>query len=56
MEISREVPRGSISALVLFKLFINDLELRVSSVVAKFSGDTKLFRIVKIEAVWEKLE
>ena len=32
---------------ILFKLFIKDLELGVSSEVAKFANDTKLFKAVK---------
>lgn len=33
--------------LVLLNTFINDLEKRVSSEVAKFADDTKLFKLLK---------
>ena len=32
---------------ILFNLFINDLELGVNSEVARFAGNTKLFKVVK---------
>ena len=36
------VPQGFVLRLVLFNLFINDLETEISSEVAKFADDTKL--------------
>lgn len=39
--------QGSALHSMLFMLFINDLETRISSKVAKFAYDTKLFRVVK---------
>lgn len=42
--------------LVLFTLFINDLELGVSSVVKKVFRCPKLFRIVKTKANFEECQ
>ena len=47
-ELSSRFPQGSVLGLVvLFNLFISDLELEVSSIVAKFLDNTRLFRKVK---------
>lgn len=37
-------------------IFINGLEKGVSSVVAKFADDTKLFKVVKTKAGGEELQ
>lgn len=42
------------SGLVLFNWFINYLEGGVNSEVARFAGDTELFRMVKINADCEE--
>ena len=42
--------------LVLFNLFINDLETGISSEVAKFADDTKLFRVAKTRRDCEELQ
>ncbi|CAM4589082.1 unnamed protein product [Caretta caretta] len=50
------VPEGSVLGPILFNLFINDLEKRVNSEVAKFADDTKLLKIVKTKADGEELQ
>lgn len=42
--------------LVIFDLFINDLELGLSSVVNKFANDTKSFRRVKTKVHCKELQ
>lgn len=48
------VPQGPVLELVLFSLFINDLELELSSKVAKSADDPTLSRIVKTSRLWCK--
>lgn len=42
--------------LVQFKIFIDDLEQQVTSEVAKFTADNKLFKVVKMKADYEELQ
>jgi hypothetical protein len=48
-ELLSSVPHGSVPGLLLFLIFINDLDLAVSldELLVKFADDTKLARIVK---------
>lgn len=39
-----------------FKIFIDDLEQQVTSEVAKFTADNKLFEVVKMKADYEELQ
>ena len=41
------VPQGSVLGLILFFVYINDLEEGVTGKILKFADDTKLFRKVK---------
>ena len=41
------VPQGSVLGLILFWVYINDLEDGVTGTILKFADDTKLFRKVK---------
>ena len=42
-EVSSGVPHGSVLGLILFVIFINDIEDGICGNVLKFAGDTKLF-------------
>ena len=50
------VPQRSVLGPVLFNLFINDLETGISSEVAKFADDMKLFWVVKTRRDCEELQ
>ena len=50
------VSQGSVLGLVLFNLFINDLETGISSEVARFADDMKLFPVVKTRRDCEELQ
>jgi len=40
------VPQGSVLGPLLFLLYINDIDDKVSSMLLKFADDTKLFKAV----------
>jgi len=44
-----EVSPNELLGLVLFLIFINDLDTSISSNVLKFADDTKLYRVVDNE-------
>lgn len=50
------VRQGLILGLVVFNLFINDLKLRISSKVAMFTNDAKLFQVVTSRRDCEELQ
>ena len=41
------MPQGSVLGLILFLVYINDLEEGVTGKILKFAGDTKLFTKTK---------
>lgn len=47
---------GLVLKPMLFNLFINSLELEVSSVVSKFADDSKLFRTLKTKVNCKELQ
>ena len=55
-EVNSAAPQGSVLRLIIFNLFINGLELGVSSEVATFADDTKLVKVVKTKRHYEEFK
>ena len=43
------VPQGSVLGLLIFLIYINDLDNNITSNVLKFADDTKVFRKVNVD-------
>lgn len=50
------MPQGSFLRLLLFNLFIDDLELKISSVVTKFVDNTKFFPVGEFQTDCEDIQ
>ena len=50
------VPQGSVLGLLLFLIFINDLNDNITSNVLKFADDTKVFRKVNADGDKQHLQ
>ena len=50
------VPRGSVLGLILFLVYINDLEKGITGKILKFADDTKLFTKTKEIGEKQKLQ
>lgn len=55
-EVNNGALQGSVLGQVLFKIFVSDLEKGISSKMAKFANDIRLFRMVKAKVDCEELQ
>jgi len=49
-------PRGSVLGLILFNIFISDVDSGVESTLSKFANDIKLWHAVKMFKGWDDIQ